>query len=70
MQILGFSSTGLGIVVTLQLFISGDVKNAAIIGFLTFTVTILAIAAKFISELFNSVLDQIEIRLENKTEPL
>ena len=49
---------------------NGDLKNAAIIGIVTFSVTIIAIAAKFISELYNSVLDKIEEKLEDTTEPL
>ena len=70
LQCLGFSGTGLGAVYIIKLLVQGDITNAAIIGVLTFAVTIIAIAAKFISELYNSVLDKIEIKLEEKTEPL
>ncbi|MEM9274318.1 MAG: NACHT domain-containing protein [Cyanobacteria bacterium P01_F01_bin.143] len=69
-RFLGFPSSGIGIGVTIHLALKGDLKNAAIIGLVTFLVTIGAIAAKFISELFNSVLDKIEEKLEDKTEPL
>ncbi len=70
LQCLGFSGTGLGAVFIIKLLVQGDVTNAAIIGLLTFFATILAIAAKFLSELYNSVLDKIEEKLEDKTEPL
>ncbi|ELS04375.1 hypothetical protein Xen7305DRAFT_00041060 [Xenococcus sp. PCC 7305] len=69
-QILGFPSSGIGIVATVNQIKEGELKTAAIMGFVTFSVTIIAIAAKFISELFNSVLDKIEEKLEDKTEHL
>ena len=69
-QILGFSGSGLGIVAIVDHVRQGDLRSAAIIGVVTFFVIVGAIAAKFISELFNSVLDKIEERLEDKTEPL
>jgi len=69
-RVLGFPSSGLGFFATVHLALKGDWTNAAIIGLVTFLVIVSAIAAKFISELFNSVLDKIEEKLEDKTEPL
>ena len=69
-QILGFPSSGLGIAKTVSLLREGDFKNAILIGILTIVVIFVAVAAKFISELYNSVLDKIEEKLEDKTEPL
>ena len=66
MQILGFPSAGLGIVVTLQLFMSGDTRNALIIGALTFAVTIIAIAAKFISELYQELAELLKFERNPK----
>ena len=69
-QILGFPSSVVGLGFTGEFLVNGDIKNAAITGFLTFVATITAILASFISELYNSVLDKIEAKLEDKTEPL
>ena len=70
LQVLGYSGTGLGGAFIFKLVMSGQIKEAVIIGFLTITVTIVAIASKFISELYNSILDKIEEKLEDKTESL
>lgn len=70
LRFLGFPSAGFGMFKTVRLLVEGDVKNAAIIGSLSIAVIIIAIAAKFVSELSNSVLDKIEEKLEDKTEPL
>ena len=69
-QILGFPSSGLGIAKTVSLLREGEFNNAILIGTLTIAVILIAVAAKFISELFNLVLDIIEERLEDKTKPL
>lgn len=48
----------------------GNFISALKIGLITFAATIFAIASKFISEVFDTVFDQIEIKLADQTEPL
>lgn len=70
LRFIGFPSSGLGIAVIVKLLLASDFKNAAIIGILTCSVTLIAIAANWLAELSNSVLDKIEAKLADTTEPL
>lgn len=70
LKTLAFSSFSFGIVATYKLLIDGDIQNALIIGFLTLTVAMVGISANFISELSFSILEKIEERLEETSEPL
>ena len=70
LQLIGLPSSVISIGVAVTLLSSGDVNNGIIVGILSVSVTFIAIAANFIAKLSNSVLDKIEAKLENKTEPL
>ena len=48
----------------------GNINNALKIGLLTVAATIIAIASKFISKLCHTILDRIETKLAEQTEPL
>ena len=70
LKFVGFPSLGIGIPATVGLLLSGDLKNGIIVGILSVSVTFIVIAANWLAELSNLVLDKIEAKLADKTEPL
>lgn len=70
LRIIGVPSAGIGIWKVFELLIAGDFENAAIIGILTFSITLIAIAANSLVKLVNLVFDKIEAKLTSLTEPL
>ncbi|MEY2831798.1 MAG: hypothetical protein RLZZ574_1056 [Cyanobacteriota bacterium] len=70
LQFIGFPGSGIGFTIAFKLLLSGDFKHGIIVGILSISVTFMAIAANFIAELYNSVLDKIEAKLADQTEPL
>ena len=70
MQWLGYPIGGLGIPATIILFKTGQPVSAIITASASVGITLLAIAAKWLSDLFNTILDKIEEKLEEKVDPL
>ncbi|MDJ0731438.1 MAG: GUN4 domain-containing protein [Crocosphaera sp.] len=70
MQWLGYPLGGLGIPATIILFKTGQPFSAIITASASIGITLLAIAAKWLSDLFNTILDKIEEKLEEKVDPL
>ena len=70
LQWVGYPSSGFGIAGIAHFIKNDESGKALLVALLTVSVIFIAIAAKFVSELFNSVLDKIEVKLEDKTETL
>ena len=70
LRVLGLPGGGIGLAATVQQLQAGQIGLALLTGLASIGVVVLAIFAKFFSELFNKVLDLIEERLEETTDSL
>ena len=70
LQILGLPTSCGGIAGTLVLFKAGQYRLAALTAFVSVAALFLAVGGKFVKELVEQVLDNIEERLDKVVEPL
>ena len=69
LQILGLPVGGIGLAPTVMWLQQGKLLLAALTGFASVGVIVLAVTYTFLAELTNRVLDRIEQRLEATTDP-
>ena len=65
----GLTGIGIGSAAIIGFIANGQYKEAIISAVVTVTLSLLVIAGKFIKDVWNQVLNRIEIRLEQITEP-